>query len=197
MIHPPRAHGLRIAMWIVIASEALLFAGLFALYAAYHVEYHAKFAEASELNVRWMGSLNTFVLLTSSFAMAWSIHALRDGRVRVAKRALLVVLALGGAFLVIKGIEWGLHIHEGIVPGAGYAGPIPAHGAVLFFDLYYGMTGLHAAHVIAGMVLVGWVALMVHRADDRGPVIGELVGLYWHFVDVIWVFLWPMFYLLR
>ena len=131
------------------------------------------------------------ILLASSFAMACGVHFVRAGRRRAAQIALGFVLALGCAFLVLKGIEWTLHIREGVFPGA--SGDLPSRGAVLFFTLYYLMTGLHAAHVVAGLVLVAWVFALVRR--DRSRVAHELVGYYWHFVDLIWVFLWPLFYL--
>jgi cytochrome c oxidase subunit 3 len=186
-----RAHALHVAVWIVIASEALLFAGLFTLYAAYRSEYSPEFHVAARRDLSVIGGVNTLILLTSSFFMAVGVHFARLARSRAAAWSLACVLVLGGMFLVLKGIEWGLHIEEGIVPGT--AGDLPMRGAVLFFALYYLMTGLHAAHVIAGMILVAWVLALVRRIP-RTPAV-ELVGLYWHFVDAIWVFLWPLFYL--
>ena len=189
-----------LAVWIVIASEALLFAGLFALYWAYRSEYPQAFHAGVALDIQWIGGLNTFLLLTSSFAVAWAILMMRTARVRASAWSLGAVLLLGGGFLVFKLIEWGLHIHEGIVPGiANYTGPVPGRGISLFFVLYYFMTGLHALHVIAGLTLVTWVLLRVRaRTIVPGRLIAlELVALYWHFVDIVWVFLWPMFYLMR
>lgn len=188
----------RIAVWIVIASEALLFSGLFALYTSYRNQYHAAFDAGVRDGVQWIGGTNTIILLTSSFAIAWAIHLVREHR-RGAGWWLIGVLALGTAFLVLKGIEWVKHASEGVVPGAAYSGPDHGPGTTLFATLYYGMTGLHALHVIAGLALVSWVGLRVRRGrtgPDR-PLALELVALYWHFVDVIWVFLWPMFYLMR
>jgi len=185
-------HGYSLAVWLVIASEALLFAGLFALYAAYRAEYPAEFRAGVAENVAWIGGTNTMVLLTSSFAMAWAVHSIRSGG--RPKLALAVVLALGGVFLVLKAVEWTGHVEHGIVPGA--SGELPLRGHALFFTLYYFMTGLHAAHVVAGLVLVAWILARVRRARET-EVAGELVGVYWHFVDLIWVFLWPLFYLLR
>jgi cytochrome c oxidase subunit 3 len=189
----------RIAVWIVIASEALLFSGLFALYASYRGEHTAAFHAGVRAGVQWIGGVNTFVLLTSSFAVAWSIHLVRGGRVRGAVWSLAAVLALGLVFLILKTLEWAEHIHDGIVPGLGYAGPDHGLGTRLFFTLYYGMTGLHAAHVIAGLALVTWVLVRTHRRtiDREHHLALELVGMYWHFVDLVWVFLWPMFYLMH
>jgi cytochrome c oxidase subunit 3 len=185
-------HGFALAVWLVIASEALLFAGLFALYAAYRAEYPAEFRAGVAENVTWIGGLNTMVLLTSSFAMALAIVAIRDRR--RPKAALAIVLALGSIFLILKAVEWTGHVQHGIVPGA--AGSLPLRGHALFFTLYYFMTGLHAAHVIAGLGLVAWIFARVRRRHPT-TVAAELVGVYWHFVDLIWVFLWPLFYLLR
>jgi cytochrome c oxidase subunit 3 len=181
-----RQHALKIALWIIIASEALLFAGLFALYASYRAEYPLEFHLAGQKDLSTVGGINTMILLTSSFAMAWAIMRTRQSR--NPRRALYAVLVLGAAFLALKGFEWAIHIHDGITPGA--AGDLPLRGAGLFFTLYFFMTGLHAAHVVAGMALVGWVT-----ARPRLHTM-ELVGLYWHFVDAMWVFLWPLFYLL-
>ena len=189
----------RVAVWTVIASEALLFAGLFALYASYRSEYPLAFDAGVTLDIQWIGGLNTFVLLTSSFAVAWGIHLMRQGRMQGAAWGLVAVLGLGVTFLVLKLVEWGIHIHDGIVPGIAYTGPYNGHGTTLFFTLYYMMTGLHAAHVIAGLALIAWVLGRVRRRTitPEYPIAFELVGLYWHFVDVVWVFLWPMFYLMH
>ena len=189
----------RVALWTVVASEALLFAGLFALYACYRSEYPQAFDAGVGLDIHWIGGLNTFVLLTSSFAVAWAIHSMRLGRVKGTAWGLVAVLALGAAFLVLKLVEWSIHIHDGIVPGMAYAGPYNGRGTTLFFTLYYAMTGLHAAHVIAGLALIAWVLGRVRRRTitPDGFIALELVGLYWHFVDVVWVFLWPMFYLMH
>ena len=188
---PGYRHGYRVAVWLVIASEALLFAGLFALYASYRSEHSAAFHAAAARDVAWIGGTNTMILLTSSFAMAAAIHLARAGRRRAARRAAAIVLLLGSMFLALKAYEWSLHLRDGIAPGS--AGDVDARGAILFFTLYYFMTGLHALHVIAGLVLVTWARRRLRRDDD--PIVAELVGVYWHFVDLVWVFLWPLFYL--
>lgn len=189
----------RIAVWIVIASEALLFAGLFALYASYRSEHAAAFEAGVRADIQWIGGVNTLLLLASSFAIAWAIHQVRGGRPRAATWSLAAVIALGLGFLGLKLFEWSEHIADGIVPGIAYAGPDRGPGTSLFFTLYYGMTGLHAVHVVAGLLLVAWVLVRVRRGriDRERHLALELVALYWHFVDAIWVFLWPMFYLMH
>jgi cytochrome c oxidase subunit 3 len=189
----------RIAVWLVIASEALLFAGLFALYAGYRTEYTPAFEAGVRADLQWIGGINTLLLLSSSFAIAWAIHLVRQRRMRGAIWSLACVLVLGVGFLVLKLVEWTSHIRDGIVPGIAYAGPSHGPGTSLFFTLYYGMTGLHAVHVIAGLGLVAWVFLRTanRRIDHERHLALELVAMYWHFVDVIWVFLWPMFYLMH
>lgn len=189
----------RIAVWIVIASEALLFAGLFALYSGYRTEYPRAFGEGVHADIQWIGGVNTIILLTSSFAIAWAIHLVRRNRMRGAIYSLAAVLALGGGFLALKALEWTTHVREGVVPGIAYAGPNHGPGTSLFFTLYYGMTGLHALHVVAGLALVTWTFLRARRRtiSPSNYLVLELVALYWHFVDLVWVFLWPMFYLMH
>jgi cytochrome c oxidase subunit 3 len=191
-VTPQRRHAFRVAVWLAIASEALLFSGLFMLYASYRSEHSTAFHLAAAEDVSWIGGTNTMILLTSSFAMAVAIHFARLGRRGVARGWAAGVIVLGCAFLAFKGYEWSLHLRDGIAPGA--AGDLEGvRGASLFFTLYYLMTGLHALHVIAGMLFVAWARHRTRRDDD--PLAIELVGVYWHFVDVVWVFLWPLFYL--
>jgi len=192
-VTPERAHAWRIAVWILIASEALLFAGLFALYAGYRAEYAGAFARSASHSVQWMGGVNTMILIASSFAIAWAVLEARRGHERVVARWLGAAVALGVAFIVIKLAEWHVHIGEGIVAGAGGHGPNEGRGTQLFFTLYYLMTGLHLIHLAIAIALVGWLI----ARGARHLLALELVAVYWNFVDLIWMFLWPMFYLLR
>ncbi len=190
----------RVGMWAFLASEALLFSGFFALYGAYRVMYGSDFVQGVEHNALWLGSLNTVVLITSSLTVALSIHATRAGQVRRALLLVLSTIALGAAFLVIKSIEYGQHFHHGIYPGRYYTfEELPAFGAKIFFTLYYLMTGTHALHVIIGLGVLSWCAvrLRARRFTAEHHVGLELSGLYWHLVDVVWVFLWPLLYLAR
>ena len=195
---PERAHAWRLAVWILIASEALLFAGLFALYAGYRAEYPGAFARSATHSVQWMGGVNTVILIASSFAIAWAVLEAWRGRERVVARWLGGAAALGIAFVAIKLAEWHVHVGEGIVAGAGGHGPDEGRGMQLFFTLYYLMTGLHLVHLVVGLALVAWLIALVRGARAAHHLVPlELVALYWNFVDLIWMFLWPMFYLLR
>lgn len=191
-------HAARLGMWVFLGSETLLFAGLFALYTAYRNEYTAEFEQAFHHNDIVIGTANTVVLITSSFFIAWALHAVRGDRRRMAALALTATLALGMTFLVLKGIEYAHHFHEGIYPGGYYRfDALPTQGAVLFFTLYYFMTGLHALHVIGGLTVIVVLLVMTLRrrfTPERHTAL-ELGALYWHLVDVIWIFLWPLLYL--
>jgi len=197
---PKQRHAARLGVWIFLASELLLFAGLFALYFGYRLHYPEVFIEGVVHNGRGLGTLNTCLLLLGSVAAAAGVGELRrdrDGRARILF-ALGTLLAL--AFLGVKGTEYARHFHEGIAPG-GSGAFFAAHrepGWPVFFTLYFAMTGLHAIHVVIGMLLLGAVAVWIgrRRPGRAGAHRAELAALYWHFVDAVWVFLWPMFYLL-
>lgn len=193
-------HAARLGMWIFIASEALLFGALFGLYGAYRAAYPDAFREGVGHNPMWMGTLNTGLLLLSSGAAAIAENLLEHRRRRASLGLLAVVLALGTAFLAIKGVEYASHVREGILPGG--AGPFfdehPRAGLAMFFTLYYVMTGLHALHVIVGLAAMAWFAWWIASGRQR-PEHAYRLGvatLYWHFVDMVWLFLWPMFYLM-
>ena len=190
----------RLGMWVFLASESLLFAALFALYAAYRFIYPAEFhAAAAHANVL-LGTINTYLLLTSSLTVALSIHETKHGRRRRALILLAITIGLGVAFEVLKLVEYGLHLRDGIAPGGYYAfSALPAHGAVLYFTLYYLMTGLHALHVLGGLAALAWLWLRLYRGRiNAGSYLAlELGGLYWHLVDLVWIFLWPLIYLVK
>jgi cytochrome c oxidase subunit III len=195
-----RHAALRLGMWVFLGSETLLFAGLFALYSGYRAEYGAAFAHAGAHNEEWIGSTNTFVLIVSSFFVAWALHGVRNGGRRGPLVSLAATILLGLTFLGLKTVEYGHHLGEGIAPGRyySYAG-LEEQGARLFFTLYYLMTGLHALHVIAGLVLMVWLWTRIRRGKTSAEhhVELELGGLYWHLVDIVWIFLWPLLYLIE
>jgi cytochrome c oxidase subunit 3 len=171
-------HATRLGMWAFLGSELMFFAALFGLFGALRSAHPVEFHIASRHMKTALGTLNTGVLLTSSLTVVLAIDALRHERERLARVLVAVTMLLGAAFLVFKGIEYADHFREGLVPGRE-----------TYFDLYYGMTGLHALHVLAGLVILG----ALFRAEERKL---ELGALYWHFVDVVWLFLWPAFYLI-
>jgi cytochrome c oxidase subunit 3 len=195
-----QAHAARLGMWAFLGSELLLFAGLFTLYAVYRVLYPVDFAAGVEKNSVLIGTTNTVVLITSSLTVALGLHTVRQGRGKLASALFSVSILAGGVFLVLKGIEYTRHFHEGIYPGAAYHfAELPSPGAALFFTLYFLMTGLHALHVITGMGLLSWLSVgsFTGAFSPARSIHVELCGLYWHLVDVVWIFLWPMLYLMH
>jgi cytochrome c oxidase subunit 3 len=191
-------HAAHLGMWLFLTSEVLLFGALFGLYTAYRVEFPKDFSEAVHHNNLWLGSINTVVLITSSFSAAWAVHSAKRGARRAMLVSLGVTLLLGAGFLVLKFTEYGQHFAEGIYPGAYYRfQELPTPGAGVFFTLYFFLTGLHALHVIGGMSALGvltWLGARGHHTPERHTAL-ELGVLYWHLVDVIWIFLWPLMYL--
>lgn len=173
----------RIALWWVIASEAVIFGGLIAVYLLYRSR-HPEWAELAHHTSIPFGAFNTLVLLTSSLTAVLAHEAVGKAQYRRAARLLLFTILGGAIFLGVKAIEYTTEI------GNGYT--VNSH---LFWSFYYTMTGLHAAHVLAGMVAIAVVA--TGAARGRHPHRVELVGLYWHFVDIVWIFLFPLLYLAK
>jgi cytochrome c oxidase subunit 3 len=193
-----QAHAAHFGMWLFLASELLLFAGLFGLYTAYRTRYPAEFAEAVHHNELWIGTTNVVLLIFSSFTVAWAVYRLRRGDRGATLWSLAITMLCGLLFLGFKSLEYGIHFREGVFPGRYYAyKELPEPGVQVFFTLYYFMTGLHALHMIGGLVAIGWITARVARRKTTAayPVPLELGALYWHLVDSIWIFLWPMFYL--
>lgn len=188
-----------LGMWLFLATEIMLFGGLFLVFQIYRINYPIGFVEAAHHLKPLVGGFNTAVLLGSSLSVALAVHAAQTGHSRRAALFLLLTIVLGATFLGIKGYEWLVDYHEGLVPGLLWlVEGETANQQYIFFSLYFVMTGLHAFHMIIGIVLVGLVALAAWRgrynAENYEHV--ELIGLYWHFIDVVWVFLYPVLYLL-
>jgi cytochrome c oxidase subunit 3 len=187
-------HG-KLGVWLFLLTEVMLFGGLFILYAAYRVVHADGFYEASRELDRVIGTANTAVLITSSLLVALGTLEVHHGNRRAGVPALLGAAALGLVFLTVKGFEWAAKFEHGLFPGA----PVLAQkspGEILFFGLYFVMTGLHALHVLVGVaLLVGVATIAARRAIPTGAAL-EGVGLYWHLVDIIWVFLFPLLYLI-
>lgn len=192
---PKQEHASHLGLWIFLASELLFFAALFTLFAGYRLAHAETFDRAVRHNAVALGTTNTAILLGGSTLVAVGVALFRRGRHRAGAALFAVTATLGLVFLGVKGAEYTLHFHEGIFPGGAgtFFGEHREPGYPIFFTLYFGMTGLHALHVIVGIGLLAWIALRARAVTAHRA---ELVGLYWHFVDLIWIFLWPMFYLL-
>lgn len=189
-----------LGMWAFLATEVLFFGGLFVSYALYRASYPEAFASASRRLDFMIGTINTTVLLTSSLAMATADHAVRADRRRWVRGCLVVTWLLGAVFLGLKGYEYYQKFAEHLVPGPHFG---PDGGAAppeqLFFVLYFAMTGLHALHMVVGLGVITWLIVRARRRSTRPVTVGmvEMAGLYWHFVDCVWVFLYPLLYLVR
>jgi len=190
---------MRLGMWLFLATEILLFAGLFTGYAVYRFQFPLAFAECSRhLNIA-AGTVNTVVLITSSFTVALAIHFARSDKPRAAAICLVLTLLFALGFLGIKAVEYTEHFHEHALPGKYYAfeeGKIP--GAAMFYSLYFLMTGLHGVHVVAGMSVLSYILwrTLQGRYSSKYYTGLELGGLYWHLVDLVWIFLYPLLYLI-
>lgn len=189
----------RLGMWVFLLTEILLFGGLFCFYAVYRAWYPDTFINAhKQLNVV-LGTINTIVLITSSVTMALAIREMQLGRKRGTQAYLVTTLLLAGAFLVIKYFEYAHKFHLGQLPGKYYTFTgIEGTNPHVFFSAYFMMTGLHGLHVIAGMSAIVWMLYRTTRnhfsAAYYTPI--ELTGLYWHLVDLVWIFLFPLLYLI-
>ncbi len=187
-----------LGMWLFLATEVLFFGGLFTAYMLYRVWYPGTFGDASRTLDITLGTVNTMVLITSSLTMALAVHAAATDKRRTTMRFLVLTMVLGAVFLGIKGVEYYQKFVEHHVPGPGFhfEGQAPER-AQLFFSLYFAMTGLHALHMIIGFGILSVILYMTWRgafsARWHTPV--EITGLYWHFVDIIWIFLFPLLYL--
>jgi len=190
--------GAKMGMWLFLFTEMLFFGGMFLLYAVYRTDYTADFyAASSELN-RMIGAINTVILITSSFTAALSLSQIKKGALRPAAVSLGITALLGTVFLIIKYTEWSAKIGHGIYPGSAYFNDL-AHGKVLFYSLYFVMTGIHAFHVLIGIIVFAVILFMIRKGtvNERNFVKLENSALYWHFVDIAWIYLFPMLYLLR
>ena len=188
--------GLKIGMWLFLYSEIILFGGLFVLYAAYFHKHPASFAVGGKELNRVIGALNTMVLLISSFTVAASITAIQKGSRKLTIGLLGFSIFCGCIFLVNKYFEWGAKIHHGIYPNSEtLVNGEP--GLNIFFGLYYVITGLHGLHVIIGMVLlsISLTLVLAGKIDSSRFSMLDNSGLYWHLVDLIWIFVFPLFYL--
>jgi len=188
-----------LGMWLFLVTEIMFFGGMFTCYIVYRSLHPAAFVAAShELDIT-MGAINTAVLICSSLTMVLAVSAAQMGQRKSTVAFLILTILLGTVFLGIKAVEYHEKFVHHHVPGASFHfdGPDPA-SAQLFFSLYFAMTGLHALHMVIGIALLAILAVRAQRgfftADYYTPI--DMTGLYWHFVDIVWIFLFPLLYLL-
>ncbi len=208
----------KLGMWLFLITEILLFSGMFTAYAVFRYWYPDAFHVGHHfLDVHW-GAINTVVLLTSSWTVVMAISSIQRGNQKNLVRFLIATILLAGVFMGIKYIEYSHKIHEGLLPGQFFSYSatelkeiiretlnttdqaridLVARMVPIFFSIYFVMTGIHGLHVLAGMIVIGWLAYKARQGTfDPGyynPV--EITGLYWHLVDIIWIFLFPLLYL--
>ena len=194
-----QAEATTLGMWVFLVTEVLFFGGLFLVYTVYRTWYPAAFAAAShELDVT-LGTINTAVLITSSLTMALAVHAAQLGQRKTLMIFLVATMVLGGVFLGIKGVEYYHKFAEHHVPGPAFQFEKEHfRHAQIFFSLYFMMTGLHALHMVIGFgimaVMLWWAWRGTITKEYYSPI--EISGLYWHFVDIVWIFLFPLLYLI-
>ncbi len=193
-----------LGMWLFLATEVLVFGAIFTGYTVYRIQYSAAFeAASSHLNLL-IGGINTLVLLTSSLTMALAVRAAQLGNERRLVRMLILTALLGAAFLGLKAVEYYGDYRERMIPGLAFdpqewtSDNVRPQQVEIFLIFYYVLTGLHAVHLTIGIAIVAFLAWLAHRglfsAQYNGPI--EMWGLYWHFVDVVWLFLLPLLYLI-
>jgi len=173
----------RLAVWWLLASEVVIFGGLLGSYIMHRMG-HPEWAEAAVHTNTWFGAFNTFVLLTSSFTAVLAHQAAESGQGKKAAKYLLLTMGGALAFLLVKSVEWTIEISHGYTITAN-----------TFWSFYYTAAGLHGLHVIAGAIIMGFVAADAWRGKELQRV--ELIGIYWHFVDLVWIFLFPLLYIAK
>jgi cytochrome c oxidase subunit 3 len=188
-----------LGMWAFLVTEVMFFGGVFAGYAVCHALFPEAFGEASKKLSVVLGATNTAVLICSSLTMAFAVRSAQLNQPKQLLGFLVLTIVLGSVFLGIKAVEYSHKFHEHLVPGASFQFEgVQAGGAQIFFSFYFAMTGLHALHMIIGIGLMIWLLVKTKRgrfsSEYYSPV--ENVGLYWHFVDIVWVFLFPLLYLI-
>jgi len=194
-----------LGMWTFLATEVLFFGGTLLAYAVYRFHYHTAFALGSHLLKEVLGGTNTAVLLTSSLTVALAVHFAHHRRRGAVVASLVVTLVLGLAFLAIKGTEYKIEYDEHLIPAINFhldaqeAGNVLPQQVELFMVFYFILTLIHATHMLIGVGLLTYLTLAVRRKDFfiQRPNNVEIIGLYWHFVDLVWIFLFPLLYLVR
>jgi len=192
-------------MWMFLLTEIMFFGGLFCAYLVYRASYYQAFVEGSQKMNIWLGATNTAVLICSSLTMALGVRAAQTGKKKLMVVLLLITILFGLGFLGIKGVEYHEHWENHEFPGPNFhfqtidkQPPVDPQHTEIYFSLYWAMTGLHALHMVIGVGLVTWIILAglagAYTTAYFTPV--EIVGLYWHFVDLVWIYLFPLLYLI-
>jgi len=191
-----------LGMWVFLSTEILFFGGVLAAYWIYRVAYPEAWAIGAEQQNKLYGGLNTIVLIISSLTMALAVRNAQLGRRKATVAMLSATLVFGLTFMAVKGIEYWQHFHEGLFPGVHFTWnevPALAPKVQLFMTFYWCLTGLHALHMVIGAGLLVWFIWRAWKGhfgpEYYGPV--EIMGLYWHFVDIVWIFLFPFLYLIH
>jgi cytochrome c oxidase subunit III len=201
---PAQKEAATFGMWVFLVTEVMFFGGLFLAYTIYRNLYFHAFVQSSRHLDLTLGAVNTAVLICSSLTMAMGVHSAAVSKRRATVGWLLLTVALGSVFLGIKAVEYKDKFDHHLVPGEHFRGEeLHVEGdevrrAQIFYSLYFAMTGLHATHMVIGIPIILIVAWMAHRGrfspEYHTPV--EMTGLYWHFVDIVWIFLFPLLYLI-
>ncbi len=189
----------RLGMWAFLIQEVLFFGGMFAVYAVYRHRFPESFAEGSHHLDVLLGGVNTVILIGSSLTAALAVHAAERGHARGIVTWLVGTIVLGGAFLGVKAVEYSHKFHDGLIPGSGFvSAQFETENVEVFYSLYFVLTGMHALHMVIGVGIMIWLIALTLRGyitKERQQYI-EFFGLYWHFVDIVWIFLFPLLYLL-
>lgn len=187
-----------LGMWVFLATEVMFFGGLFGGYTIYRILYPVAWGLASRHTNFAIGTINTFVLLTSSLTVVLGLYSARRGKRKALITFLILTILLGLVFLGLKGLEYYQHYEDHLLPGYDFKfDPVYAKAAALFMCFYFAMTGVHALHMIIGVGLMTFLLILAIRKRIRSefPAHVDIIGLYWHFVDIIWIFLYPLIYL--
>lgn len=200
--HPVTDHhddtiGEKFGFWVFLLTEMMMFGVLFLLFGIYFYRHAEIFAASSgNLNV-WLGGANTVILLVSTYTMGLSTMKMHQENVRVSAVLVGITTVMAVLFLVIKALEWGVDIQHGLYPGSGVLDAMNK-GEILFWGLYFVMTGLHGLHIIIGIILMSWTLLLIHSGSIRPDhtIFMKNVTLYWDFVHLVWIVLFPLFYMI-
>lgn len=191
----------KLGLWLFLCTEIIMFGSVFVAYAIFHGLYPEIFIAGSKYLDWKLGSLNTVILLLSSFTMAMSIYYASANKLRLSVSCLWVTFLCGLGFMFIKYIEYSHKIHEGLLPGKffSFTGEGVVDNLGLYFSFYYSMTGIHGSHVVIGLGLIFWLIIRAHKGHfGPGRVLAlECVGLFWHLVDLVWIYLFPLLYLVE